>query len=69
MTTSGTVWQNRVPYTKLPHNLNKDIVPVTFYPPGPLVVGVPEKFGVNLMRELIDYAKKNPTNMVSYASS
>ena len=57
MTTSGTVWQNRVLYSKLPYNLDKDIVPVAFFPSGPLVVGVPEKIGVNTMRELIDYAK------------
>jgi tripartite-type tricarboxylate transporter receptor subunit TctC len=56
MTTSGTVWQNRVLYNKLPYNLDKDIVPVAFFPSGPLVVGVPEKIGVNTMRELIEYA-------------
>jgi tripartite-type tricarboxylate transporter receptor subunit TctC len=67
MTTSGTVWQNRVLYTKLPYNLDKDIVPVGFFPSGPLVVGVPEKIGVNTMRELIEYAKKNPVSMGSYA--
>jgi tripartite-type tricarboxylate transporter receptor subunit TctC len=67
MTTSGTVWQNRVLYTKLPYNLDKDIVPVGFFPSGPLVVGVPEKIGVNSMRELIEYAKKNPVSMGSYA--
>ena len=67
MTTSGTVWQNRVLYSKLPYSLDKDIVPVAFFPSGPLVVGVPEKIGVNTMRELIEYAKKNPTNMGSYA--
>ncbi len=67
MTTSGTVWQNRVLYSKLPYNLDKDIVPVGFFPSGPLVVGVPEKIGVNTMRELIEYAKKNPVSMGSYA--
>jgi tripartite-type tricarboxylate transporter receptor subunit TctC len=67
MTTSGTVWQNRVLYNKLPYNLDKDIVPVGFFPSGPLVVGVPEKIGVNTMRELIEYAKKNPVSMGSYA--
>jgi tripartite-type tricarboxylate transporter receptor subunit TctC len=67
MTTSGTVWQNRVLYNKLPYNLDKDVVPVAFFPSGPLVVGVPEKIGVNTMRELIEYAKKNPVNMGSYA--
>jgi tripartite-type tricarboxylate transporter receptor subunit TctC len=68
MTTSGTVWQNRVLYSKLPYDLDKDIVPVAFFPSGPLVVGVPEKIGVNTMRELIDYAKKSPVNMGSYAA-
>jgi tripartite-type tricarboxylate transporter receptor subunit TctC len=67
MTTSGTVWQNRVLYTKLPYNLDKDIVPVAFFPSGPLVLGVPEKLGINNYRELIAYAKANPTNMGSYA--
>jgi tripartite-type tricarboxylate transporter receptor subunit TctC len=67
MTTSGTVWQNRVLYTKLPYNLDKDLTPIAFYPSGPLIVGVPEKLGVRNFRELIQYAKQNPTNMGSYA--
>ena len=67
MTTSGTVWQNRVLYTKLPYNLDKDIVPVALFPSGPLVVGVPEKLGVNTYRELVAYAKTNDINMGSYA--
>ena len=67
MTTSGTVWQNRVLYNKLPYNLDKDLVPIALFPSGPLVVGVPEKLGVSNFRELVAYAKNNPTNMGSYA--
>ena len=67
MTTSGTVWQNRVLYTKLPYNLDKDLVPVALFPSGPLVVGVPEKLGINTYRELVAYAKTNDINMGSYA--
>lgn len=67
MTTSGTVWQNRVLYTKLPYNLDKDIVPVALFPSGPLVVGVPEKLGINTYRELVAHAKANDINMGSYA--
>lgn len=67
MTTSGTVWQNRVLYQKLPYNLDKDIVPVAFFPSGPLIVGVPERLGIRTFKELIQYAKQNPTNMGSYA--
>lgn len=67
MTTSGTVWQNRVLYSKLPYNLDKDLTPVVFFPSGPLVVGVPEKLGVANFKEFIAYAKKNPTSMGTYA--
>jgi tripartite-type tricarboxylate transporter receptor subunit TctC len=67
MTTSGTVWQNRVLYTKLPYNLDKDLVPIALFPSGPLVVGVPEKLGIGNYRELMAYAKANNTNMGSYA--
>jgi tripartite-type tricarboxylate transporter receptor subunit TctC len=68
ITTSGTVWQNRVLYTKLPYNLDKDLAPVTIFPSGPLVVGVPEKLGINTMKEFIAWAKSAPqVNMGSYA--
>jgi len=67
MTTSGTVWQNRVLYSKLPYNLDKDLVPVAVFPSGPLVVGVPDKLGIKTYRELIDYARSHNTNMGSYA--
>ena len=43
MTTSGTVWQNRVLYSKLPYNLDKDLTPIANFPSGPLVVAVSEK--------------------------
>jgi tripartite-type tricarboxylate transporter receptor subunit TctC len=67
MTTSGTVWQNRVLYSRLPYNLDKDLVPVAFFPSGPLVVGVPDKIGVANFKEFIAYAKKNPASMGTYA--
>lgn len=67
ITTSGTVYQNRVLYSKLPYNLDKDLTPVAVFPSGPLVVGVPEKLGINTMTEFMQYAKKNPVSMGSYA--
>ena len=67
ITTSGTVWQNRVLYSKLPYNLDKDLTPVVVFPSGPLVVAVSEKVPARNMREFIEYAKKNPTNMGTYA--
>ncbi len=67
MTTSGTVWQNRVLYSKLPYNLDKDLVPIANFPSGPLVVGVAEKVPARTMKEFIEFAKTNPTNMGTYA--
>ncbi|MFM8609475.1 MAG: Bug family tripartite tricarboxylate transporter substrate binding protein [Burkholderiaceae bacterium] len=67
MTTSGTVWQNRVLYTKLPYNLDRDLVPIANFPSGPLVVGVNEKVPARNFREFIDYAKANPCAMGTYA--
>ena len=67
MTTSGTVWQNRVLYSKLPYNLDKDLTPIANFPSGPLVVGVTEKVPARTMREFIEFAKTNTTSMGSYA--
>jgi tripartite-type tricarboxylate transporter receptor subunit TctC len=67
VTTSGTVWQNRVLYNKLPYNLDKDLTPVVLFPSGPLVMGVPEKLPVRNLAELIDWAQKNHSSMGTYA--
>jgi len=67
MTTTGTVWQNRVLYTKLPYNLDRDLTPVANFPSGPLVVGVPDKLPVRTMQEFIAYARKQPVSMGSYS--
>jgi tripartite-type tricarboxylate transporter receptor subunit TctC len=67
MTTSGTVWQNRVLYSKLPYSLDRDLTPVAVFPSGPLVVGVNEKVPARNMREFADWAKRNPSSMGTYA--
>ena len=67
MTTSGTVWQNRVLSNKLPYNLDRDLVPIANFPSGPFVVGVHEKVPARNFREFLDYARANPTSMGTYA--
>ncbi|MEN9538969.1 MAG: hypothetical protein RLZZ126_1204 [Pseudomonadota bacterium] len=69
MTTSGTVWQNRVLFSKLPYNLEKDIAPIAIYPSGPLVVAVSDKVPARNFKEFIAWAKSNPNavNMGTYA--
>jgi len=66
-TTTGAVWQNRVLYSKLPFDLSKDLTPVTVFPSGPLLLAVPERVPAKTTLELIDYARKNPSIMGSYA--
>lgn len=67
MTTSGTVWQNRVLFRKLPFDLDKDLTPIAIFPSGPLVVGVSEKVPANNMREFIEFARANHVSMGTYA--
>lgn len=67
MTTSGTVWQNRVLYSKLPYNLDKDLAPVVFFPSGPLVIGVSDKVPAGNLKEFVEWARKNPCSMGTYA--
>jgi tripartite-type tricarboxylate transporter receptor subunit TctC len=67
MTTSGTVWQNRVLYAKLPYSLDKDLTPVAVFPSGPLVIGVSEKVPAKTLREFIEWARQNPCSMGTYA--
>ncbi len=67
MTTSGTVWQNRVLYSKLPYNLDKDITPIAVFPSGPLVLGLAPKVTAKTVAEFIEQAKRQPMNMGTYA--
>ncbi len=67
LTTSGTLFQNRVLFTKLPYNLEKDMTPVTFFPSGPLVVGINDRIPAKNMVEFVAWAKANNANMGSFA--
>jgi tripartite-type tricarboxylate transporter receptor subunit TctC len=67
LTTSGTVWQNRVLYSKLPYNLDKDLVPAVVFPSGPLVVAVAASVPAKNIKEFAEFAKKNPAAMGTYA--
>jgi tripartite-type tricarboxylate transporter receptor subunit TctC len=66
VTTTTAVWQNRVLFKKLPFDLEKDLVPVTLFPAGPLVVAVPDKLPVKNFAEFVAWAKKNTATMGSY---
>jgi tripartite-type tricarboxylate transporter receptor subunit TctC len=67
VTTTGTVMQNRVLYSKLPYNLDKDLTPITVFPSGPLVVGVAPNVPASNLKEFVDWAKGKDLSMGSYA--
>jgi tripartite-type tricarboxylate transporter receptor subunit TctC len=67
VTTTGTVMQNRVLYTKLPYNLDKDLVPITVFPSGPLVVAVSAAVPARDVKEFLAWAKGRDASMGSYA--
>jgi tripartite-type tricarboxylate transporter receptor subunit TctC len=68
VTVSGTVWQNRVLYNKLPYNLDKDLAPIAMFPSGPLVVAVNENVPAQNMQEFIEFAKKQRTAIGTYGA-
>ena len=67
VTTTGTVMQNRVLYTKLPYNLDKDLVPIAVFPSGPLVVAVAPNVPARDANEFLAWAKGRDASMGSYA--
>ncbi|MGL6110254.1 MAG: Bug family tripartite tricarboxylate transporter substrate binding protein [Rubrivivax sp.] len=67
VTTTGTVMQNRVLYTKLPYNLDKDLTPIAVFPSGPLVVAVAPTVPARTLKEFLEWAKGKDLSMGSYA--
>jgi tripartite-type tricarboxylate transporter receptor subunit TctC len=67
VTTSGTVWQNRVLYRKLPYDADRELTPVTLFPSGPLVLGINAALPPRTVTEFIEWAKTNRTSMGTYA--
>jgi tripartite-type tricarboxylate transporter receptor subunit TctC len=66
MTVAGTVMQNRVLYTKLPYDLDKDLLPIAVFPSGSLVVGVAPDVPAGDMKEFLAWAKGRDLTMGTY---
>lgn len=64
--TTSTVMQNRVLFTKLPYNLDKDLVPIAVFPSGPLVVAVAPGVPVHNVKELLAWGKGKDLSMGSW---
>ncbi|MFO1327561.1 MAG: tripartite tricarboxylate transporter substrate binding protein [Rubrivivax sp.] len=67
VSTSGSLWQSRVLYRKLPFNADKDLVPMALFPSGALVFAVNEKLPIRTPKDYVEAARKGPMNMGTYA--
>ena len=65
---SGPMTINPATYSKLPYDAQRDFEPISMICAFPLIVVVDPKLGIQSVRELIEYAKKNP-GKANYASS
>ena len=54
---------------KLPYNIEKDFQPIALVARGHLLLAVSPKLPVNSVKELVDYAKKNPGKLTNASSS
>jgi tripartite-type tricarboxylate transporter receptor subunit TctC len=65
---SGPMTINPATYSKLPYDAQRDFTPISMICAFPLIVVVDPKLGIDSMKGLVDYAKKNP-GKANYASS
>ena len=65
---SGPMTINPATYSKLPYDPQRDFVPISMICAFPLIVVVDPKLGIESMKALVEYAKKNP-GKANYASS
>ena len=59
--------QNRVLYSKLPYNLDKDLTPIAVFSTGPRSWAVAPNVLARNLKEFVAWAKGKDINMGSYA--
>ena len=64
---TSSYWQSRVVFKKIPFDPDRDIVPVTLLPAGPLIVGVTHNHPAKTMREFVQWARSNPASIGTFA--
>ena len=69
VTTSTSVWGSRALYRKLPFEADKDFVPISLLPVGPLVFAIPTSLPMNSVKEWVEFARKTPVSMASYGAA
>lgn len=68
ISTSTALWQAKVLFKKLPYTPVKDFDPIALFPSGALLVAVNANVPAKTLRELITFAKGNPTAWGTYGA-
>jgi tripartite-type tricarboxylate transporter receptor subunit TctC len=61
------MWHGRVLYRQMPFNPDKDFAPIALFPAGALAMGVHDKLPVRTPKDFVEYARRNPATMGTYA--
>ncbi len=64
---TSSYWQSRVVFKKIPFDPDRDIVPVTLLPAGPLIIGVTHNHPAKTMHEFVQWAKTNAASIGTFA--
>ena len=67
MSISTSLWHGRVLYSRMPYHGDRDFAPITLFPSGALMMGVHAKLPFRNAKDLVAYARRNPTNMGTYS--
>jgi tripartite-type tricarboxylate transporter receptor subunit TctC len=68
ISTSGPLWQAKALYKKLSYTPVKDFDPIALFPSGALLVAINANVPAKNLRELITWAKTNPTAWGTYGA-
>jgi len=60
ITTSTPMWHAKVLYTKMPYQGERDFTPISLFPSGALIMGVPSSLGVKDVREFVEMSRNKP---------
>ena len=64
---STTFWAARVLYRRLPFDPDRDLVPVSLFPSGSLLMAVNDKVPVKNVKEFVEWARKNRPTFGTYS--
>jgi len=69
VTTQSSLWGGRVLYRNVKFDHDRDFVPMSMLPVGPLVMAVSMSLPIQSAKDFVDYARADPATMASYGAA